>query len=155
MNVDEDLNWTWAAFDQLSNHQVHDLLQLRTDIFVVEQRCAYPEVDGADPFSWHLLGTGVNGQLIAYARVIPPKEGAPVIIGRVVVRQEHRGKGAGHRLMERCMQEIRDQFGRVPIRLSAQAHLTRYYEAYGFVRSGPEYPWDGIPHVDMVISATA
>lgn len=135
-------------FDDLTLAELHDLLQLRTDVFVVEQQCAYAEIDGMDPIAIHLLGHH-QGLILAYARILPPGSDGVPHIGRVVVRKEYRGKGLASTLMHYAIKEAESAFGTKSCALAAQAHLEPYYGRFGFVRVGAEYLWDGIPHVDM------
>lgn len=138
-------------FEELSVAEFHDLLRLRTDVFVVEQQCAYAEVDGLDTSAIHLLGYH-QGSLIAYARILPPgRDGIPHI-GRVVVRKEDRGKGIASALMHRALAEVESAFGASRCALASQSHLEAFYSLFGFVRVGADYVWDGIPHVDMLRS---
>ena len=119
---------------------------------MVEQQCAYAEIDGQDPRSWHLLAHEENGSLIGYARVLPPGPDGLPHVGRVVVKAGHRGRGIAHALMDRCLDFLETQFGSRRSELAAQAHLEKFYAAHGYVRVSDEYPWDGIPHVDMRLS---
>jgi ElaA protein len=142
---------TWSAFDALSGRDVHDLLALRSAIFVVEQRCLYQDVDGLDPLARHLLMRDPDGALVAYARALPPgTRFAVTSIGRVVVRDDHRGTGLGRALMEAVLARLERDDGDVPVKLSAQAHLTRFYASLGFEAVGAPYDEDGIPHVAML-----
>ncbi|MBK8499107.1 MAG: GNAT family N-acetyltransferase [Flavobacteriales bacterium] len=137
------------AFDELATRELHDLLRLRTDVFVVEQACAYAEIDGRDPSALHILGRDGSGAIIAYARILPPESGELPHVGRVVVRADHRGHGVAAALMEHALEQLNTRYGSRRSELAAQAHLEKFYERAGYVRIGPEYPWDGIPHVDM------
>lgn len=135
----------WGALDR---DALYDILALRERVFVVEQKCAYQECDGADRDALHLSGKR-DGTLVAYARIFGPgikHEGAA--IGRVIVSAEARG-GLGRTLMNEAMAQVRAHFGPVPIYVQAQAHLERFYASLGFVREGDTYDEDGIPHVDM------
>jgi ElaA protein len=145
--------WTVRPFKALSVHELYALLKLRTDVFVVEQQCPYAELDGQDEGAFHLLGTTSEGGLIAYARILPPHDDGMPHIGRVVVDPAHRGLGLGKAIMHAALEAVRTQFGAVPVALSAQAHLQPFYEGLGFVPTSEPYMWDGIPHVDMVLSA--
>jgi ElaA protein len=129
---------------------VHDILRLRTDVFVVEQRCIYPEVDGADPGAVHVRALTPEGALVAYARILPPGPDGMPHIGRVVVHPAHRGLGIAHELMRRTLAAAAAHFGDGPVALAAQGHLEGFYAAHGFRRTSPDYDLDGIPHVDMV-----
>ncbi len=137
-------------FGSLSVHQLHDILRLRTDIFVVEQNCPYSDIDGRDPECIHVHGTAPGGAIVAYARIIPPHDGRPPHIGRVVVRIDHRGMGLAHALMRFTLTTVENEFGSSRAVLAAQSHLEAFYAGHGFRRNGENYLWDGILHVDMV-----
>lgn len=145
------MNIQWAAkrFDELSVHELHDLLRLRTDVFVVEQACAYAEIDGRDPEAIHILGRTIDGEFIACARILPRDEHGLPHVGRVVVRADQRGHGIAGDLMHFAMEELQRMYGSRRSEVAAQAHLEKFYARFGYVRKGPDYPWDGIPHVDM------
>jgi ElaA protein len=157
------------AFDALTIRELHDLLALRSRVFVVEQACIYLDVDGRDPSAHHVLGFEAqrfeaqrfeaqrfeaqgfeDDLLVAYARVLPAgaRFGMPAI-GRVVVAPEARGRGLARTLMREAMDAARELHGEGPLALAAQAHLERFYASLGFARMGDEYDEDGIPHVDM------
>ncbi|MET0359958.1 MAG: GNAT family N-acetyltransferase [Pararhizobium sp.] len=138
------------TMDALSAGDLYALLKLRVDVFVVEQQCAYPELDGRDAAALHLrLIEG--GVLVAAARLrTPPQPGAPARIGRVVVSPEHRGRRLGETLMREAISACQTTFPGAPIALSAQSHLRAFYAGFGFVATSDEYLEDGIPHVDML-----
>lgn len=144
---------TTRPFEALTVRQLHDLLQLRIDVFVVEQRCAYAEADGRDPEALHVLAHDEQGRLVGCARLLPPDADGLPRVGRVVVRADHRGQGLAHRIMEEALQALRAAYGSRRSKLAAQAPLQGFYERHGFAAAGPEYLWDGIPHVDMVRQA--
>ena len=148
------LRWQCAPFDQLALRELYALLALRAEVFVVEQTCAYQDIDGRDPEAWHLLGW-VGGEdpapLLAYARLFAPgARYAEASVGRIVTAPAVRGRGLGRELVARAIEECRARFGPAPIRISAQAHLQRFYAEQGFAAEGPLYDEDGIPHVQMV-----
>jgi ElaA protein len=145
-----ELNWIQARIHELSPMQVHDLFRLRVDTFVVEQQCAYPEVDGRDPDCVHLLATDSQGRIVACCRIVPPGSDGMPHIGRVVVHPDVRGHGIAHELIRRALSAVGSTHGTTPCALAAQSQLERFYEAHGFRRTGADYDWDGIPHVDMV-----
>ncbi|BCB82493.1 GNAT family N-acetyltransferase [Phytohabitans flavus] len=138
-----------APFADLDVRTLYELLRLRVDVFVVEQKCAYPELDGRDtePETRHVW-LSRDGAPVAYLRILADPRGV-ARIGRVVVAAADRGAGASGRLMAAALDEIGDR----PSVLDAQAHLVRFYERYGYVVTGPEYLEDGIPHVPMAKSA--
>jgi ElaA protein len=145
------LRWRWLAFDALTTRQLHDLLALRQRVFVVEQKCAYQDVDGADLECVHGLGER-DGVLVATARLVPPglKFEEPAI-GRVATALEARGSGFGRELMREAIRETRARWPGRPIRIGAQRYLERFYGELGFVVAGEPYDEDGIPHVEMLL----
>lgn len=146
-------SWEWLPFDRLTGRQVHDVLALRQRVFVVEQRCAYQDADGADPRCWHGLGTQ-RGVLVATARLVPPGlKFAEPAIGRVVTAPEVRSQGVGRALMLEAIAQARRLWPGQPIRLGAQRYLEKFYRSLGFVPEGEPYDEDGIPHVEMVREA--
>ncbi|WP_341719739.1 GNAT family N-acetyltransferase [Micromonospora sp. FIMYZ51] len=134
-----------AAFADLDARTLYDLLRLRVDVFVVEQECAYPELDGRDvePGTRHLW-LALDGAPLAYLRILA-NPGGVARIGRVVVAPAARGTGHAGRLLTAALVEIGDR----PCVLEAQSHLVDFYARHGFTVSGPAYVEDGIPHTPM------
>ncbi|MEU7925210.1 GNAT family N-acetyltransferase [Micromonospora sp. NPDC049801] len=134
-----------ALFADLDARTLHDLLKLRIDVFVVEQNCPYPELDGRDvePGTRHVWLTDGDA-LMAYLRILADPDGV-ARIGRVVVAPAARGGGHAGRLMAAALDLVGDQ----PCVLEAQSHLVAFYARHGFTVSGPEYVEDGIPHTPM------
>lgn len=133
-----------SRLSDLTAERLYDLLRLRVDVFVVEQQCPYPELDGRDcePETEHLW-VEVDEQVVATARVL---RGSPAWhIGRVATAQGHRGRGYAAAVVQAAIDRIGDH----PIQIGAQAHLQGWYERFGFVRDGPDYLEDGIPHLPM------
>ncbi|MDB2330997.1 GNAT family N-acetyltransferase [Alteromonas sp.] len=145
------LSWVLLPFDELTTHQLFDVLKLRVDVFVVEQECAYPELDEKDrhPETRHLMG--FSGQeLVAYARLIPPGlsyESAS--IGRVVTAADYRRNGAGKALLKEAIHRCGAKWPHHNIEIGAQEYLLDFYQSFGFEASSPVYLEDGIPHLDM------
>ncbi|QWW69572.1 GNAT family N-acetyltransferase [Rhizobium sp. WYJ-E13] len=138
------------GLDELSARELYDLLRMRVDVFVVEQNCPYPELDGKDIDALHLRLLD-DGELLGSTRLLKPYRAQdPVKIGRVVVSPTHRGKRLGDALMTESIAVCERLCPGNPIALSAQAHLRRFYESFGFVKTSEEYLEDGIPHIDMV-----
>jgi ElaA protein len=136
-----------AAFEELDAGTLYALLRLRCDVFVVEQECAYPELDGRDtePATRHVwLPAEEGAEPSGYLRVLADPDGS-ARIGRVCVARKARGSGAAGRLMTAAL----DLVGERRCVLDAQAHLVGFYRRYGFSPTGPEYLEDGIPHVPM------
>jgi ElaA protein len=148
------VTWRLVPFDQLKLAELYRLLQLRQEVFVVEQACAFLDADGIDLRCDHVLAE-VDGEIVATARIVPPgvvHEHAS--IGRVVSAASVRRSGLGRPLMQTAIRATLDSFGQVPIYLGAQAYLQRFYEGLGFEVSGEGYDEDGIPHLPMVRPAT-
>lgn len=144
------MKWEIKAFDQLSLQELYSALTLRTDVFVVEQNCPYPELDGKDPVCLHLLGTD-EGELVAYLRILPAGQSYDeVSIGRVLVKASHRGQGLGRPMMEEAIQHITEVWGENAIKIGAQAYLQDFYTSLGFQPVSEVYLEDGIPHLDML-----
>jgi ElaA protein len=144
-----EITWKFAAFDTLSLTELYAVLQLRSEVFVVEQSCVFQDMDGADTAAMHLLGTS-SGQLVAYARCFAAgvkfKEAS---IGRIITRGELRGSGAGHLLVRQAIDSLTQQWGPQAIRIGAQAQLENFYRQHGFETTGEPYIEDGIPHIEM------
>jgi len=151
-----NIQWTLTFFNDLTVQLLYDVLQLRVDVFVVEQHCAYRELDEYDrhPETQHLSGRNESGELIAYARILPPGLCHPEVnLGRFVVKADFRKQGIGHLLLQTAVQEISHRWPEMPIKMSAQTYLHRFYAQYGFIQVSHGYLEDGIPHVDMVKGA--
>ncbi|MGU9852352.1 GNAT family N-acetyltransferase [Pseudomonas koreensis] len=145
------IEWICKHHSDLGKEQLYALLKLRSDVFVVEQKCAYPDLDGQDldGDTHHLMGWE-DDQLLAYLRLLDPEsQGGDVVIGRVIIAPQGRGKGLAHVMMEHALKQAEKHWPQVPIYLSAQAHLQGYYGRYGFVAVGEEYLEDDIPHIGM------
>lgn len=144
------LQITTKTFNELSTQELYDFLQLRAEVFVVEQDCVYQDVDGKDQKAWHVLGYK-NNKLVAYTRFFKPgdyfKEAS---IGRVVVAENQRLHKYGYDIMEASIQAIKNQFNETTIKISAQCYLKRFYKNLGFKETGEEYLEDGIPHMAMI-----
>jgi ElaA protein len=140
-----------AAFEQLDTLTLYRLLRLRVDVFVVEQHCPYPELDGRDvePGTRHVWLADA-GTPSAYLRVLREPDGM-ARIGRVCVAAKARGTGAARLLMRAAL----DLIGPQPSTLDAQAYLVGFYAGFGYRACGPEYVEDGIAHVPMLRPATA
>jgi ElaA protein len=144
------IRWRFAAFEELTPRELHDLLRLRAEVFVVEQACAFQDVDGADPAAWHLLGSR-GTDLIAYSRLIPAGiKFAEASIGRVVTAPALRGTGFGRELMRESLARADKLWPGKPIRIGAQQRLERFYNEYGFAKASEPYDEDGIMHIEMV-----
>ena len=142
------------TFEELTINELYDLLQLRSEVFVVEQDCVYQDIDGKDQKALHILGFD-NDILVAYTRCFAPGIYFPeAAIGRVVVRDSYRGKSYGHVIMKHSIQAIKEWYQTETIKLSAQTYLIAFYEAHGFQTIGEGYLEDGIPHIGMIKNPT-
>ncbi len=150
-NTKESLTWKYLDFEKLSIQELYALLALRQEVFVVEQTCPYPDIDGSDQNASHLLGYRQDGLLAAYCRIfIPGVKAQQGVIGRVVTSPLCRREGYGIELMNRAIFILESQFPGAGIHIGAQLYLRRFYESLGFVQSGDEYDEDGIPHIPMI-----
>lgn len=136
-------------FNELSITELYEILQLRSEVFVVEQNCVYQDIDGKDQKAIHVLGY-YEGVLAAYSRLFKPQEYfSDSSIGRVIVKASHRDKKLGHDLMRISIETIKDLFQETNITISAQLYLQKFYESHGFVTVGESYLEDDIPHIEM------
>jgi ElaA protein len=148
MHPDPTVESRTASFRDLDTTTLYAILKLRVDVFVVEQKCFYAELDGRDtePGTRHLwLAEG--DEILAYLRILD--DGEVERIGRVLTAPSARGQGHARRLMHDALTVI----GHRTSALNSQAHLVRFYGTFGYVQSGPEYDEDGIPHIPMVREA--
>lgn len=152
-----DIRWRWCRFDELGVHELQHIYRARQQVFVVEQGCAYLDADGVDERAFHLAAWSPRQrEPLAYARIVEPGvKYAEPSIGRVITTAAARGTGLGRELMRRAVAHALATFPGQGIRISAQAHLARFYAEFGFVPVGEEYLEDGIPHVEMLRPAEA
>ncbi|MDR5751151.1 MULTISPECIES: GNAT family N-acetyltransferase [unclassified Caballeronia] len=149
-------DWRWKPFSELSATEVYDMLGARSAVFVVEQNCVYGDVDGLDLDAWHLFAYGEGEKraaLAGYLRVLlpghPDASETDVRIGRVLTTAGFRGMKLGNAMLERALDHILTQWPQQPIRLHAQAHLQKFYGAFGFEPISDVHDEDDIPHVWM------
>lgn len=142
--------WRFARLDELTAREVHDILQARAAVFVVEQACAFQDMDGADPGCWHLFSRR-EGAISAYCRIAPPgvKFHEPSI-GRVITTDAVRGTGLGRVLMVEALRRTAALWPGLAVRISAQQRLEAFYHSLGFATDSEPYDEDGIPHVEML-----
>lgn len=144
------LQWQLKSLTELTVYELYAVLRLRAEVFVVEQTCPYLDTDGKDLHCHHLMGF-IGGELAAYARIVPPGISYPeVSIGRVVTSPSHRKTGAGKELMREAIAATEKLYGKVPVRIGAQAYLKHFYQAFGFNDMNEPYMEDGIPHLIML-----
>ncbi|WP_226585340.1 GNAT family N-acetyltransferase [Halobacillus litoralis] len=146
------MKWVQKTFNQLSKEELYKILEVRVSVFVVEQSCPYPEVDGRDNECLHIWLEN-DGGMAAYCRIVPPAEGESYYsIGRVLVIDEHRGTGLAKALMNRAIHVLKDEWKVKHIWLHGQEHLRHFYASFGFKEVSEVYLEDGIPHVDMLMN---
>ncbi|NMO13473.1 GNAT family N-acetyltransferase [Pyxidicoccus fallax] len=147
--------WQWKSFRELTLDELYTLLALRQEVFVVEQRSIYQDADGLDREAAHLLAFDEaegTRYLAAYLRVLPPGVKFPDAssLGRVVTAPRARGRGLGRDIVVEGIARLDAEYPEVPIRISAQHYLQRFYESLGFHAEGDVYDEDGVPHIEMV-----
>jgi ElaA protein len=144
------MQFFYKKFEELKNQELYQVLKLRTDVFVVEQNCPYPELDNKDFEAIHVLGLA-GSDLVAVARILPPGVSYPEwSFGRIATSYQVRGKGVGRALIRHMMDYMDNNHVGANIRISAQSHLEQFYAAYGFRATGKNYLEDGIPHLEML-----
>ena len=144
-----EIQWKIKSFENLSVHELYDILRLRSEIFVVEQNCVYLDLDGKDKKGLHLLGE-YEGKIVAYSRLFEPGISFEYAsIGRVVVDARYRDRKWGHELMREAIAGIQSHFGETKITIGAQLYLKKFYESHGFVQTSDMYLEDDIPHIEM------
>jgi ElaA protein len=149
------LAWRCLPFHAMSADTLYRLLRLRSEVFVVEQRCVFLDLDGLDAGCLHVLGEAPDGEggvrLLASTRLVPAGRGfAEASIGRVATAPSVRGSGLGHALMATSIRMLHALWGVQPIRIGAQAHLEAFYNRHGFISDNKPYVEDGIPHIEMI-----
>ena len=145
-------SWQCKKFEDLTAFELYAILQLRNEVFVVEQDCVYQDADNKDQPAFHFMGWK-EGKLVAYTRIIPPGILYPeAAIGRVVTSPSARLHGLGRELMQHSIEHINKLFGKVPIKIGAQVYLLNFYTSLGFLQTSGIYLEDGIEHAEMVKS---
>ncbi|HEV8332581.1 MAG TPA: GNAT family N-acetyltransferase [Steroidobacteraceae bacterium] len=152
MSSGPDLRWQWCRLGELSAEQVYAVLAARVAIFVVEQNCAYQELDGLDADAEHLIAWS-GTQVAGYLRVLGPgTRFDDPSIGRIITAQPFRGTGLGRDLVAKGIEHTRLRYPGQPVRISAQKYLEKFYRDFGFVTVSEPYLEDDIPHVEMLLS---
>ncbi|HKK88538.1 MAG TPA: GNAT family N-acetyltransferase [Saprospiraceae bacterium] len=143
--------WWLKSFEDLGTKELYNLLQLRAEVFVVEQNCPYQDLDGKDLQALHLC-CQENDSIIAYSRILDKGISYPghASIGRVIVKERHRKHNLGRELMRRSIDSCRENYSG-PIKISAQCYLENFYRAFGFEPLGASYLEDDIPHIAMTL----
>ncbi|WP_299776534.1 GNAT family N-acetyltransferase [uncultured Formosa sp.] len=145
------ISCTIKYFNELNIHELYALLQLRSEVFVVEQDCVYQDIDGKDNKALHVLGFKQN-ELVAYTRIFRSGDYfEQASIGRVIVKETERKHKYGYDIMNASIHAINDEFNEHIIKISAQKHLESFYNSFGFETVSEPYLEDGIPHIGMLL----
>lgn len=145
------LEFEIKPFNELSLSELYQVLQLRSEVFVVEQNCVYQDIDGKDEKALHVLGY-FDDKIVACCRLFKPGyyfDNAS--IGRVVISPQYRDRKWGHDLMSTAIFGVKENYNTEIITISAQLYLKKFYEAHGFIQHGGQYLEDGIPHIKMIL----
>ncbi|MDY7538599.1 GNAT family N-acetyltransferase [Undibacterium sp. RTI2.1] len=160
------VQWQCLAFDDLSPALLYAILRARSEVFVVEQNCVFPDMDDADQDCLHVVGTVIEEatehastqskiRVAAYLRIVPPGlKFAEASIGRVITTKEFRGSGSGKALITEGIAQLEQRYPNQPIRIGAQAYLEKFYGSFGFVTVSDIYLEDDIEHVEMLRAAS-
>lgn len=144
------MKWYIKTFNELTNEELYQILQARTDIFVVEQNCPYPELDNFDQVSIHYF-LKINSDIAAYVRILPSNSKyKEVSIGRVLVVKQFRGSGYAQAIMQKAVDYIVNELNEKRIKMQAQVYLKKFYSSFGFSQQSASYLEDNIPHIDMI-----
>jgi ElaA protein len=145
------MTWLCKKFDDLTPRELYAILQLRNEVFVVEQNCVFQDADNKDQYCYHLMGWQEN-DLVAYSRIIPPEISySESSIGRIVTSPKARGNGIGRELVKQSIEELYILFGKIPIKIGAQMYLQKFYGSFGFKQTSDIYLEDDIPHIEMLL----
>lgn len=143
--------WQWSSLGDLSAEQVYAVLAARVAVFIVEQNCAYQDLDGLDSDAEHLIAWS-GADVAGYLRVLGPgTRFDDPSIGRIITTTAFRGSGLGRELVAKAIARARQRYPGQPIRISAQKYLEKFYGDFGFATVSEPYLEDGIPHVEMLL----
>lgn len=145
------ITWYTKSFEELTNNELYAILRKRFTVFIMEQGVIGEDLDDYDQKALHLYGVDEKGQVVAYTRIFGPGvKYAQAAFGRVLTAKEVRGAGIGKELMRRTLVVIEERFGKVPVKISAQAYLLKFYNELGFKQVSEVYDDHGLEHIDMV-----
>jgi ElaA protein len=147
-----NIAWYHKHFNDLSTTELYQILQLRNEVFIVEQNCPFQDLDDKDFKCFHLIGFDTDSQqIMAYTRIVPAGVSyEEASIGRVVTSPQARGGGIGKELMQKSLELLEELYGGVSIKIGAQYYLNKFYESFGFQQIEEIYLEDGIEHILMV-----
>lgn len=144
------IKWVCKSFNELTTTELYAIIQLRNEVFVVEQNCVFQDADNKDLHCHHLMGW-LKNELVAYTRLLNKDIAYNYVsIGRVVTSQAYRKKGLGKLLMQQSVEQCYLLFGKQAIKIGAQLYLKKFYESFGFIQSSNVYDEDGIDHIEML-----
>ncbi|WP_099156511.1 GNAT family N-acetyltransferase [Virgibacillus ndiopensis] len=144
------MHWYIKSFQEFSAEELYQIIKVRVDVFVVEQACAYDELDNYDQSSIHYY-LKVDNEIAAYVRIVPKGSKYPeVSIGRVLVTEKFRGHGFAKQIMQHAIDYIVDEWNEYKIKIQAQEYLKKFYASFGFKQISESYLEDDIPHIDMI-----
>lgn len=145
------ITWYTKSFDELTNNELYAILRKRFTVFIMEQGVIGEDLDDYDQKALHLYGVDDKGQVVAYTRIFGPGvKYEQAAFGRVLTAKEVRGAGIGKELMRRTLVVIEERFGKVPVKISAQAYLLKFYNELGFKQVSEVYDDHGLAHIDML-----
>lgn len=148
----DKISWKWLKFDEISGPEMHEIMAVRQQVFVLEQQCIYLDADKYDQDSFHLTGRAVNGNLVVYTRLNFPRSRFPEpSIGRILTVQGFRKRGFAQQAVNMAIRKCQEEFSATTLRISAQMYLKDFYADIGFNVKGKPYDEDGITHIDMVL----
>lgn len=150
----EELEWQWMQLHDMRPELLYRLMELRVSVFVVEQQCPYPELDGQDIEAWHLLGLEAGLPQACLRVLLPGQTSSAYRIGRVAVSIRHRGAGLARQMILLALSRITEAGDGSMVELDAQTYLIPFYQSLGFRQAGDEFLEDGIPHVPMVLGSS-
>lgn len=141
--------WKIKSFEEITTPELYEIIRARVDVFVVEQDCPYPDLDGYDQKAIHLWAEQ-DQSVLAYCRIFNKGIKYPeTSIGRVLTTEKARGKSLGKQLIQYAVETIENRFHTGEVRISAQDYLLRFYSGFGFEDTGKKYLEDNIPHTEM------
>jgi len=150
------ISWAHKSFDELKNTELYEILALRQEVFIIEQRCFYLDADGIDINAVHLIGydDDADKKIIAYARIMFPDADNLqnyVKFGRVLVDKSYRAMKLGKLLIQQILDYLQNStYTEYPIKISAQTYLIDFYKSFGFKPQDEIYLDAEIPHIDMI-----
>lgn len=151
------LDYTCLSYQELDIDSLYAIMRLRQEVFVVEQNCPYLDLDDHDQKAFHVIGKDKNGRIEAYARIFDKGISYEKYqsIGRIITSIRERGKGEGANLVSYAILKCKQLYGTEDIKISAQSHLRKFYERFGFQTVGQGYLEDNIPHHAMLLKSSA